>query len=248
MSQNELVVFDTVNVLLKRKSDGYVVAKTKTQMGSISQTVSSEKLYGAIGNQTVAILETQKEVTLSYRNALWDLEYLSMTQGVNIDKNAKVKIKKTEQVKVTGTTGSLKATLTGTPVGDKAVVFDVDGAQKEVTVATKSITLPADYKVKTGETVTVVYDEEATGDVVTFDSKKFSEYYEIEMSTICYDPETMKVIKDLYIQFDQVKPSGAFDMSFENGSPLTPELTLEALSPNGTSEMGRIFTVDRPVA
>lgn len=241
----ELVVMDTVDVKMKRKSDGYIIAKTKTQMGSISQTVSSEKLYGAIGNQTVAILETQKEVSLSYRNALWDLEYLSMTQGVAIDEDAKVKIKKTEQVKVADNAGDLEVTVTGAPIGNTATLFDKDGSQQTVAVATKTIEVPVGFTAVAGDTVTVIYDEEVTADVVSFDSKKFSEYYEIEMSTICYDPETMKVVKDLYIQFDQVKPSGAFDMSFENGSALTPELTLEAMSPNGTSEMGRIFTVDR---
>lgn len=246
MSQKELVVMDTVDVKLKRKSDGYVIAKTKTQMGSISQTVSSEKLYGAIGNQTIAILETQKEVSLSYRNALWDLEYLSMTQGVAVDENAKVTVKKTEKVKVTDNVGTLEVLLKGTAIGNTATLFDKDGSQQEVAVATSTIEVPVGFTAVEGDTLTVIYDAEVTADVVTFDSKKFSEYYEIEMSTICYDPDTMKVIKDLYIQFDQVKPSGAFDMSFENGTALTPELTLEAMSPDGTSEMGRIFTVDRP--
>ncbi|GIN23114.1 hypothetical protein [Siminovitchia fordii] len=244
MSNQELVVMDTVNVFLKRKRDGHLVAKTKTQMGSISQTVSSEKLYGAIGNQTVAILETQKEVSLSYRNALWDLEYLSMTQGVSIeDKTAKIKRNETAIVE-SGNDG-LTITVKGTPVDNTAVLFDTDGSQQEVAVTTKTIEIPTGYKAREGDTITVVYDEEVTGQGVTFDSAKFSEYYEIEMSTICYDPKTMAVVKDLYIQFDQVKPSGEFEMSFENGQPLTPEISLEAMAPDGTSEMGRVFTVDR---
>lgn len=242
----ELVVMDTVDVKLKRKSDGYIVAKTKTQMGSISQSVSSEKLYGAIGNQTIAILETQKEISLSYRNALWDLDYLAMTQGVAIDEGANATIKKVENLKVVDNAGTLEITVTGTPKGNTAVLFDLDGSQQSVAVATKVITVPTGYAALENDILQVVYEEEVVGDVVSFKADKFSEYYEIEMSTICYDPETMKVVKDLYIQFDQVKPSGSFDMSFENGTALTPELTLEAMSPKGTSEMGRIFTVDRP--
>ena len=241
----ELVIMDTVNVFLKRKSDNHIVAKTRTQMGSISQTVSSEKLYGAIGNQTVAILETQKEVSLSYRNALWDLEYLSMTQGVAVKENEAVTIKKTEKLPVVDNSGTLQVTVTGTPVDNAVVVFDLDGSQQEVAATSKVAVIPTGFDAGEGDTVQVVYDVAATGDVVTFDSAKFSELYEIEMATIAYDPATMQVVKDVYIQFDQVKPSGEFEMSFENGTALTPEITLEAMTPDGTTEMGRIFTVDR---
>lgn len=241
----ELVIMDTVNVFLKRKSDGHIVAKTRTQMGSISQTVSSEKLYGAIGSQTVAILETQKEVSLTYRNSLWDLEYLSMTQGVAVKDNETVTIKKTENLVVVDNAGTLEVTVTGNPVGNTAVLFDTDGSQQEVAVTTKKITVPVGYEAGANDTVQVVYEESKTGSVVTFDSAKFSELFEIEMSTIAYNPETMQVVKDVYIQFDLVKPSSAFEMSFENGTALTPEITLDALTPAGSTEMGRIFTVDR---
>ncbi len=239
----ELVVMDTVNVFMKRKSDGHVIAKTKTQMGSISQTVTSEKLYGAIGNKTVAILETQKEITLSYRNALWDLEYLSMTQGVKVEKKT-AKVKKTETLKVTENEGILNITLSSTPVDNTVVVFGKDGEQKQVESESGSVEIPADFGVA-GDDIVVVYDEEVTGEGVSFNSDKFSELYEIEMATIAYDPKTMKVVKDLYIQFDNVKPSGEFDMTFENGQALTPEISLEVIGGDNTSELGRIFTVDR---
>lgn len=240
----ELVVMDTVNVLLKRKSDGHLVAKTRTQMGSISQTVTSDRLYGAIGNQTIAILESQKEITLSFRNALFDLDYLSMTQGVAIEGKT-VTIRKTEELTVVDNAGALEVTITGTPVGTSVVVFDEDGTQQEVAHTTKKVVVPEGYAAVAGDIITVSYEETATAEVVTLDSAKFSELYEIQMSTICYDPDTMKVVKDLYIQFDQVKPAGEFDLSFENGTAITPELSLTALTPKGTTEMGRIFTVDR---
>lgn len=240
----ELVVMDTVNVFLKRKSDGHLVARTRTQMGSISQTVGEERLKGSIGNSTIAVLSMDKEIELSFRNALWDLEYLSMTQGVAIE-NKQVTIKKSEELTVVDNLGSLEVTIVGTPAGATVTVFDTDGSNQQVAHTTKVVEIPTGYDAVAGDKVLVIYDATATGDVVEFDAKKFSENYEISMETICYDPETMKVIKDLYIQFDNVKPSGAFDMSFESGAALTPEISFMALTPKNSSVMGRIFTVDR---
>lgn len=242
----ELVVMDTVNLHLKRKSDGHLVAKTKTQMGAISQTVGEERLKGSIGNGTIAVLSTDKELEVSYRNALWDLNYLAMTQGVAIEKDKSVKITKGEKALVADNAGVLEATLsTEAAAITTAQIEDADGEQQEVAVTAGKITIPEGFTVAAGDKIQVFYKLDVTGDVVEFDSQKFSENYEIEMTTICYNPDTMQVVKDLYIQFDNVKPSGAFDMNFEAGTAITPELSFMVLNAEGTTSMGRIFTVDR---
>lgn len=240
----ELVVMDTVNVFLKRKSDGHLVARTRTQMGSIAQTVGEERLKGSIGNQTIAVLNMDKEIEVTFRNALFDLEYLSMTQGVGIVNKA-VTIKKSEELIVVDNLGSLEVTIVGTPAGATVSVFDTDGTNQEVAHTSKVVEIPVGYDAVAGDKILVVYNQTATGDVVEFDSKTFSELYELEMTTICYNPDSMVVEKDLYIQFDSVKPSSAFDLSFESGSAIAPELSLTVLTPKNSSIMGRIFTVDR---
>lgn len=242
--KNKVVVNDTADVIWKRKSDGHVVFTTEAQLASISQAVDEEKLYGGIGNQTVALLRSNKEIDLAVRNALWDLEYLSMTQGVAIQEDGQAVVKGKEIVAVEGDEiGGLTITLTETPVDDTATIFDLDGSQQEVAVATGSIEIPEGFEAKAGDEVTVIYDKDVTGETVVFDAKKFSEKYSVEYQTLAYNPETMQPAYDIYIQFDEVVPSGAFEMSLENGTPYTPELNFSVMTPTGKSEMGRIIRV-----
>lgn len=241
---NRYVINDTADVIWKRKSDGHLVFTTEAQLASISQAVSEERLFGGIGNKTVAILSTEKTVDLTVRNSLWDLEYLSMTQGVAIESDGTATVKKQEKLTVKDNSGTLELEVTGTPIGD-VTVFDVDGTQESATPVTGVVEVPITFTAIEGDELDVIYNEEVTGGIVTFDSETFSEKYEVEYRTIAYDPSTMEVTQDIYIQFDEVKPSGNFEMSFENGTALTPELNFMVTTPLGKTEMGRVIKVAR---
>jgi hypothetical protein len=242
MSKN-YVVMDTCNLFLKAKSDGSTVMSTTLQLASISQSITDERLKGGIGNGTLAILSTDKELSVNTRDALWNIDYLAMSQGVKVNAAGTATVRKSETLAAVGTT-TMTVTVLGTPKGAVASYIDKDGTQKVGSVASKVISLTGSTH-SAGDKVTVFYDSDVTGEMVVFDSKTFSEKYALELQTIAYDVVSNKVVKDIYIQFDEVKPEGNFEMSFEAGSAITPELTFAVLTPQSSTEMGRIISVDR---
>ncbi|TCJ01085.1 hypothetical protein [Cytobacillus praedii] len=242
----KLLVTDTADVVMKRKSDGHIFITAEAQLTSISQSLGiNEKIYGGIGNKPLAIMKGQKEVTSTLRNAFYDQEFLSLTQGVAITENGSATVHKTEKgLKVAENAGTLEVTITGTPVGDTVYVRNAKGEVESATVATNKVTVPTGHAVK-DEIVSVTYLSAITGSIVELDAEKFAEAFTLEYHTIAYDPDTNKVVKDIYIQLDHVVPSDEFELSLENGNAIAPEVNFECMaSPNATS-IGRIIEVDR---
>lgn len=242
----KLLVIDTADAVMRRKSDGHIFITAEAQLTSISQSLGiNEKIYGGIGNKPLAIMKGQKEVTSSLRNAFYDQEFLSLTQGVEINKDKSATVYKTEKsLKVVDNGGSLEVTITGAPLDNTVYVRNAKGEVESATVTTKTVTIPTGHAVE-GEIVSVTYQETITGDIVELDGEKFAEAFTLEYHTIAYDPDTNKVVKDIYIQLDHVVPSDEFELALENGTPIAPEVSFECMaSPNSTS-IGRIIEVDR---
>lgn len=242
----KLLVMDTADVVMKRKSDGHVFITAEAQLTSISQTLGiNEKIYGGIGNKPLAIMKGQKEVTSTLRNAFYDQEFLSMTQGVAINENGSATVHKTEkELVVVDNAGTLEVTITGTPVGNVAYVRNAAGEVEEATVAGGKVTIPTGHAAK-DEIVSVTYPTSVTGNIVELDAEKFAEAYTLEYHTIAYDPATNKVVKDIYIQLDHVVPTGEFELSLENGTAIAPEINFECLAAPNTNKIGRVIEVDR---
>jgi len=233
---NKVVISDTADVTFRRKTDGHVVFTTEAQMASISQAITEERLKGGIGNKDIALIRSAKEVSLAVRNALFDLEWLAMTQGVAVQRDGTALVNKIETVTV-GEAGEIA--VTETPVGDITLV-NVEGVNAKIT---EGGTAPTDFAAP-GDKVQAIYKVEATGKLVEISAEKFAESYEVEYRTITYDPKTNSVVSDFYIQFDNVVPSGAVDLSLENGTPLTPELNFNAMVGEGDA-IGRFFEKPR---
>lgn len=237
-------IADTADVIFRRKSDGHVVFTAEAQLASLEQAVSEETIRGGIGNRPLYRIRSEKDVTLSVRNATFDLEFLSMTQGIAIT-NGSVQITKIEKdLVVEDNAGTLEVTITGTPVGSTVTVINKDGESEEAAVATNVVTIPTGHAA-VGEKVTVAYKSSVTGNIVEIESDKFSENYEVQYHTIEYDTDTNEVVKDIYFIFDNVSPSGAFSLSLENGTALTPELSFTALADSGSNKIGRVVEVAR---
>lgn len=234
------VIADTCDVTWTRLRDKKIVMTTESQLASISQAVSEERIYGGIGGGTVALISSQKEIDLAVRDALWTLDYLEMSQGVEIDPTGEISITRMTEGAVTS---DGEVTISNTTVTE-GIIVDKDGSQDPVTFATGVAILPTPTTFVEGEAVTVFYKENVTGEMVTFDSNKFSEKYAVTYRTIAFDPTTMEHKKDIFIQFDEVKPSGAFDMSFEINSAITPELNFTVMKPQGKTALGRILVAD----
>lgn len=237
-------IADTAEVVFTRKSDGYTIFTAEAQIASIAQSISEEIVRGGIGNKSLYIIRHSKEVTLGVTNATFDLEYLSMTQGVAVAEDT-IEVNGVEKgLTVTDNAGTLEVTLTGTPSGTTAHVINEDGDSASATITGQVVTVPTGHAVA-GDLVDVVYKKSVTGNKVTFDADTFSENYEVEYRTIEYDVDTNAVVKDIYFQFDKAVPAGEFTLSFENGSALTPELSFNAMADSSTGEIGRVVQVTR---
>lgn len=241
------IISDTADVTFKRRRDGKVIFTAEAQLASITQSISEEKLKGGIGNRTIAVLRSDKEVELQVRNAIFDSEWLEMSSGVSFAQGTAV---------VTGIETDLVAssvpdlTLTGTvKTGTTTVtVIKADGttATGAYASATKKVTVstPVGFLVA-GQVYSVQYDKEVTGNMLTLQSDKFSEAYSVEYRTIEYDISTNAIKNDLYFVFNSVTPSGNWSLSFENGQAITPELNFTVLTLPGSKEIGRIIEVPR---
>lgn len=241
----KLLVIDTADVVMKRKSDGHIFITAEAQLTSISQTLGiNEKIYGGIGNKPLAIMKGQKEVTSTLRNAFYDQEFLSLTQGVEIQEDGSATIFNTEKgLTVTDNAGTLEVTISDTTV-TTAYVRNAKGQTETVAVASGKVTIPTGHAAE-GEIVSVTYEKKITGDIVELDAEKFAEAFTLEYHTIAYDPATNKVVKDIYIQLDHVVPNDEFELSLENGTAIAPEVNFECMAaPNATS-IGRIIEADR---
>lgn len=237
------VIADTCDVTWERIRDGKIVMTTESQLASISQAVSEERIFGGIGGGTVALISTQKEIDLAVRDSLWMLDYLEMTQGVEVNPEGKTTIIKQIEGVVEDNGGELEIKIDNNTVTE-GILVDKDGTQEPLTLTTGVAALPQGSGFVEGDTVKVFIKEEITGEMITFDSDKFSEKYRATYRTIAYDPSTMEHKKDIVIQFDEVKPSGNFDISFELNTPIAPEMNFTVLTPIGKKEMGRILVTD----
>lgn len=243
----KMLINDTADAVVKRKRDGHLFVTAEAQLASIALSLGiDEDVFGGIGNRKLSKIRGQKEMTSTLRNAMFDLELLSMTQGVAIQDGGSITVyKKEEGLKVEADEeDGLSVTITGTPKDNTVQVRNTQGSIEASAVATNTVAIPEGHAVE-GDLVSVYYHEDVTGEVVDFKSDKFSEAYELEYHTIGYDPDTNIVMADVYIQLDHVIPSSDFELSFENGTAQTPEITFDALNAPNTNDIGRIAVVPR---
>lgn len=243
----KLLISDSAEVTIKRKSDGHLFATAEAQLAGISQALGiDEAIYGGIGSKPLARIRGQKEVTATVRNAFLDLELLATTQGVAVEKDGTATIYKREnelEVKENGE-GQLQITIVGTPLDGKVHLVNPQNEIVEITVEGQVIDVPVDFAQK-GQLLSAIYQEDVTGEVVEMRGDKFPEAFTMEFHTIGYDPDTNRVIRDIYIQLDHVVPSAEFELNFENGTPIAPEITFDCLTAPNAENIGRIITVER---
>ena len=126
------------------------------------------------------------------------------------------------------------------------VLTDANGKQGgvEFTSGVSENFASLDLDFKDGEEVYLFGRKKVEGFGIQVRADKFPKKFKLTYRTIAYDPTTMEHVKDIIIQFAEVKPSANFDLSFEMSTPIAPEFTLTVLKPQGCNVLGRIVTVD----
>ena len=234
-----LFIMDVCDVTFKRKSDGHVVFTSEAQTSSISQTVDEEQIKGGIGSRTIYTIKSNKELELTVVNATFDLEWLAITQGVKVQKDANAVVQgKAEAVVADGMVDLPESAL----VDNDIYVLNSLRESMPATVEEGKVIIPADLA-KDGDNVQVIYEKEVTGNKVELRADTFAEKYEVQYMTYIYESTTEARQGTLYIKFHEATPSSAFEMSLANGTAYTPELSFIA-SANAEGSIGEYFTTD----
>lgn len=238
----KLVIQDTAEVLVTNKKNGKVVMMGEAQVAGISQSVSEEILRGGIGNKSIFMIRSDKEMTLNVTSATFDMDYLSLTQGVDINESGSAEVTKAAYPVAVDNAGTLEGTIPNAPVGlTTAIVKDTDGEQQQVAVTSGTFPVPAGFSIAAGDKVEVFYKDTVTGRSIELNATKFADKYKIEYRTIAYNVENASVYSDIYFIFEEAIPSGNFDLSLESGSAYAPELNFTAMSPLGSDKMGEMI-------
>lgn len=232
-------IADTADVTFKHRKSGKVVFTAEAQLAGMTGSEESEVIRGGIGNKSLYTVKHSKDVELSVRNATFSLEYIAMTQGVEIENDTAIV---TEVERLTAKDGSV--TLKGEPMEDSKVqIMGVDGDYEDVELDGEEIDVSG--VADDGDLVQVSYQKEIKGRTVVLDATKFADSYEVEYRTIEYDTNTNEVVRDIYFIFPNAVPSGEYELNLENGEAYTPELDFNAMAESGSDEIGRVVEVDR---
>lgn len=234
-----LIIQDTAEILISNIETGKVVMMAEAQVAGIEQSVSEEVIRGGIGNKSIFMLRSDKEMTLNMTSATFDMDYLALTQGVEIQEAGTVTVTRS----FSGVVGADGITIPNATV-TSALVRSIDGDQEEATVLAGKVTIPVGLAAE-GEKVTVFYKEEVVGRTVELDAAKFSEKYKVEYRTIAYSVDTAKVHSDIFFVFDEAVPSGNFSLSLESGAAYAPELTFTVMAPTNSTKLGEMVEVKR---
>lgn len=238
------LVKDTARVTYRRKRDKKTIYNAVAQLASIAIAADVEKIKGDVGNRTIATLYSNKEITLTNRNATFNLDFLAITQGVDIEEKTITVTHREDKLEVKDNNGVMTVTITKDPIGDSVDLIDGLGNVIQATVSTKTVTVPVGFA-EPGDKISAAYRTDVTGNVLELDAATFAEEYEVEYWTVEYDPKTQQILNDLYIIFDSVQPAADVDISFENGAAITPEFTFNVNSDGESTAIGRFVQVPR---
>lgn len=236
----DLYIADVAEVIIEDKDSGDVAFIGHGQVSGLTGSEEEEKIFGGIGNKHVYSIRHSKELELNITNATFDLEYLAMTQGADIENETSTIVSYEKGLKVENGKVELENK-------------DIDGDVKirfgrktiEATAANGVVEIPSDANIDDGAEVGVAYYHDVEGETVILDAEKFSKNYRVTYRTIVYSVDTNKVVADLHFVFPNASPSGEYEISLENGEAYTPELNFSAMAERNSSELGRIIQVPR---
>lgn len=240
----QTVIQDVCNVVITDILTENVVANTYMQISGLEGTINEEDLRAGIGNGKIFKIRSEKDLNLNFTSAVFDSEWLAMTQGVEIVGDKEAVVAKAERLIVKGGKVTIADYTANREIVSGSIrVSSLDGIEEGLDHLDGVVTITGGDE---NEEVNVSYQETIVGSSIEFDAATFSRKYRVDMSTIAYDLETATIYSDIYFIFPETIPGGDFNLSFEAGSAITPELTFSVLQPRGTTVMGEMIEVPRP--
>lgn len=173
-----------------------------------------------------------------------NLYFLGMTTGANINKSVnQEKIYAgigDKTVAVVQTRNEMDFTITtGLHYHE---IYEIQSGQKFRTVSEADDVTIDVIEVGADGTITATPTKIA-GEVLDFKADSFPVNHHVQLRTIVYDPDTNKVVADLYFLFKKALPSGALAEAFQAGNK-TSEISFTALV-DEDGNYGQVIVVPR---
>lgn len=236
----DLVIQDTCDVIIEDLVTGNVVGIGYAQIAGLEQTLTEDDLRGGIGNKLAYILRSSKDITLNVTSATFKPEFLALLSGEKIQEFTE-QVTRMTYVTVKDNAGQKEIELpTELNTLTTIRVEDTDGKQYSLPV-TAGVADASSLTAVAGAELEAFYLKDVTGRGTTFKTDKFPNKFKVTYQTITYDRELAIPRSDLYFVFDETIPSGAFNLSLQNGQAYIPELNFRVTPPKGSSVLGRTF-------
>lgn len=216
-------------------AEGKVTARlSKLQSMSIEVTSESEDVYGGDSLFPIYTYTKSKSATFKFKNAVFDMNVLAMTQGTSVDEGTEINV--VEEVAVTTHAGKLSQT-TGVDV-DSVVVISNNKALKRVTGEPQA----DEFKVDANGTltfntafedgnVTVSYVYKGTnGASVNVLTNSIPGFVELRHTS---QPMKMKdgTVKRVHTRVYKAVCDGGFNLEYTRDGAVAPEVTFKSVDP-----------------
>jgi hypothetical protein len=246
---DNILIQDVCEVYLKDLSTSTQYFFGLTTKNEVTQKVKQDFLKGGIGNGTVGVVQSEKEITFKVTTLLHNDNLYAIQSGTDFA-TVSAKTIYSESV-ISAVAGKVTPTLkvgntTVTPTVGSVVVMDGKGKQIAGTWTSPDFTATTPADIAVGSAYTVFYQiTNATAQVLTLDSKKFPKNYYVELHTIAYDVDKNTVVADIYWQFNKALPNGGLQAQYEAGKGNGDDVEFTAQLLAGNSSYGNYVVMPR---
>lgn len=193
---------------------------------------SAETVYatGGKGNPRRLAFDGNRQSTLTISTQVIDFRLISLLAGAEVEKGV-TNVFKREVLTAVDDTGSVKITLSETPVTGTVTVFPlssdaVAGEEEDITVTGSDVTITAG----TAGTQYVAYyqfESDSNAEKISFKAKNFPKYCRIVGDTLIKN-EATGVNEPFQMVAHKAKPQANFTLSMASeGDPTTLEMTFD---------------------
>ena len=216
-----------------------ILAMSKLQNLTINFGAESEEIHGGDDPYPITEFPKTKSITITAQDALFDIDYLAITQGarteevkkaqmtemfnVRADENGKIQLKHKPvdgSVVIKGLKAKAASSDPGTTGQDEKKTF---------TVAEKEITLPEDYK-NTDVSGYYVREVEKSAHSTAAFKDKFPVPFKFTHRIPIYNDEN-QIIQQAQLTIYKCKSDNSFEFNLQPQTAYAPQLTLKALDP-----------------
>lgn len=224
-----------------------ILAMSKLQDLTISFGAESEEVHGGDDPYPIAEFPKTRSVTITAKDALFDIKYLEVSQGAK--STAPKEFEMTEVLNFV-IPESLEVELAKTPTEGSVVIADYEKDEGTDATATgkfavdgKKIKFHADDK---GKTISGLYTHKLTKSVNMVEGfkSKFPKPFKFIHRMPVYNEDT-QICKQLQLTVYKAKSDNTFEFNIQPQTAYAPQLTLKALDPKRPDKkLWDVVTVD----